>query len=46
LILRGTGTWNKQCELLHSEIAAFLEAWDREQPKTDRQLRLYVENGG
>ena len=46
LILRGTGTWNKQCAALHAEISAFLQAWDRELPKNDRQLRVHVENGG
>jgi hypothetical protein len=44
LILRGTAKWNKQCEALLFEIRGFLSAWDRDQPKHDRQLRLCVEN--
>lgn len=44
LILRGTAKWNKQCEALLFEIRGFLNAWDRDQPKHDRQLRLCVEN--
>lgn len=44
LILRGAGKWNKQCETLLLEIEAFLKAWDRDQPKNDRQLKLFVEN--
>lgn len=44
LILRGTSKWNKHCENLLSEIEAFLKAWDRDQPKDDRQLRLCVES--
>lgn len=44
LVLRGSAKWNKQCESLHSEIEAFLKAWDGDQSKTDRQLRLCVEN--
>ncbi len=46
LILRGTGKWNKDCEILLSEIRSFLSAWDKDQPKSARQLRLHVENGG
>jgi hypothetical protein len=46
LILRGTGKWNRDCETLLAEIRCFISAWDRDQPKTDRQLRLHVENGG
>ena len=44
LILRGTAKWNKHCESLLSEIGAFLKAWDRDQLKGDRQLRLSLEN--
>lgn len=44
LILRGTGKWNKQCELLLTEIRAFLTAWDRDQSRDDRQLRLCLES--
>jgi hypothetical protein len=44
LILRGSASWNKDCEALLAEIQAFLGAWDRDQPKTARQLRLHVEN--
>lgn len=44
LILRGSEKWNKQCEALFFEIRGFLNAWDRDQPKQDRQLRLCVEN--
>lgn len=44
LIIRGTGKWNKQCEALLFEIRGFLHAWDRDQPKHDRQLLLCVEN--
>jgi len=29
LILRGTSKWNKQCQILLSEIEAFLRNWDR-----------------
>ena len=46
LILRGTGKWNKHCESLYSEIDAFLKAWDRDQSKNDRQMRLCVESEG
>lgn len=45
LILRGTGKWGKDCEILLSEIRAFIRAWDRDQPQNDRQMRLHVENG-
>ena len=44
LILRGSSKWNKQCEILHSEIEAFLRVWDRDQPKDERPLRLCVES--
>ncbi len=44
LILRGSAKWNKRCEALHAEIRGFLKAWDRDQPKTERPLRLCVEN--
>lgn len=44
LILRGSAKWNKQCEALLSEIRAFLTAWARDQPTSDRQLRLCLEN--
>lgn len=44
MVLRGAVKWNKQCDALLSEIRAFLRAWDREQPESDRQLRLCVEN--
>jgi hypothetical protein len=44
LILRGTAKWNKRCDALLFEIRGFLNAWDREQPKDYRQLRLCVEN--
>ena len=44
LILRGTAKWNKHCEILLSEIEAFLKAWDRDQPVDERQVRLCVES--
>jgi len=44
LILRGTAKWNKHCENLLCEIEAFLKAWDRDQPKNERQLQLCVES--
>jgi hypothetical protein len=44
LILRGSSKWNKQCEILHSEIATFLRVWDRDQPRDERPLRLCVES--
>ncbi len=43
LILRGSATWNKQCDALLIEIRSFLNAWDRDQPRDDRQLRLLVD---
>ncbi len=43
MILRGAAKWNKHCEALLGEIRAFLTAWDRDQPKTDRQVKLCVE---
>jgi hypothetical protein len=46
LILRGTAKWNKQCAILLSEIEAFLQNWDREQPAHERTLRLCMESGG
>jgi hypothetical protein len=42
-ILRGCSKWNKHCEVLLTEIHAFLVAWDRDQPSAERQLRLCVE---
>lgn len=30
-ILKGAAKWNRDCEKLHDEIAAFLAAWDRDQ---------------
>jgi hypothetical protein len=45
LILRGAAKWNKRCESLLSEIRTFLHDWDRDQPKTGRQLRLCVDSG-
>lgn len=44
LILRGTSKWNKQCSVLLSEIEAFIQAWDRDQPTSERPLRLCVES--
>ena len=44
MILRGTSKWNKHCEALLGEIHAFLTGWDRDQPKTARQLRVCVES--
>lgn len=44
MVLRGSGKWNKHCEALLREIRAFLTAWDRDQPKEDRQLRLCVDS--
>lgn len=44
LILRGTEKWNKHCEALLLEIRAFLKAWDHDQAKNERQLRLCLEN--
>jgi hypothetical protein len=44
MILRGAAKWNKHCESLIGEIRAFLIAWDRDQPATDRQLRLCVDS--
>jgi hypothetical protein len=32
MILRGVTQWNKQCEVLLSEIRAFLSAWDCDHP--------------
>ncbi len=43
LILRGSSKWNKQCEILLSEIEAFLRVWDRDQSKNARPLRLCVD---
>ncbi len=43
-ILRGAAKWNKHCETLLAEIHAFLEAFDRDQQRDDRQLRLCVES--
>ena len=43
MVLRGTAKWNKHCEALLTEIGAFLHAWDRDQPKHDRPLRLCVD---
>ena len=45
MLLRGAAKWNKQCEALLSEIRGFLSAWDRDQPKSDRQLRLCLLEG-
>lgn len=44
LILRGTSKWNKHCEILLSEIEAFLKSWDRNQAEVERPLRLCVES--
>ena len=44
MVLRGASKWNKHCEALLGEIRAFLTAWDRDQPKTDRQLRVCLES--
>lgn len=44
MVLRGTAKWNKHCEALLAEIQAFLKAWDRDQQKDARQLRLCLEN--
>lgn len=44
LILRGSPKWSKDCEVLLAEIRGFLNAWDRDQPPTERQLRLCVES--
>lgn len=44
MLLRGVPMWNKHCEALLEEIHAFLTAWDRDEPKTDRQLRVCVES--
>ncbi len=44
LILRGTAKWNKHCESLLCEIEAFLKAWDSDNLKSGRQLRLCVED--
>ena len=44
MVLRGASKWNKHCEALLGEIRAFLTAWDRDQAKTDRQLRVCVES--
>jgi hypothetical protein len=43
MVLRGSAKWNKHCEALLAEIRAFLSAWDRDQLKSDRQLRLCLE---
>lgn len=32
MILRGTEKWNKQCELLLTEVESFLQAWHRPAP--------------
>jgi hypothetical protein len=44
MILRGCSKWNKHCESLLAEIRAFIRNWDRDQPETDRPLRLCVES--
>lgn len=44
MILRGAAKWNKKCESLHSEIEAFLKAWDSDLVKSDRQIGLCLEN--
>lgn len=44
LILRGVSKWNKHCDSLLLEIEAFLKAWDRDQSKEARQLRLCLES--
>jgi hypothetical protein len=43
LILRGALKWNPRCDDLLSEIEAFLKAWNREQPKEERPVRLCLE---
>ena len=43
MVLRGSAKWNKHCEALYAEIRAFLGAWDRDQLKSARQLRLCLE---
>ncbi len=43
MVLRGSAKWNKHCETLYAEIRAFLGAWDRDQLKSARQLRLCLE---
>ncbi len=43
MILRGAAKWNKICETLLQEINDFLRAWDRDQPRHQRQLKLRVE---
>ena len=44
MLLRSSAKWNKHCEALLAEIYAFLSAWDRDQPKSKRQLRLCLED--
>jgi hypothetical protein len=38
MILRGCPKWNKQCQVLLSEIEAFLGNWDRPQPADAPEL--------
>lgn len=44
LILRGTSKWSSDCDTLLGEIRGFLSAWDRDQPATERPLKLCVES--
>ena len=46
LILRGTSKWNKLCEVLHSEIEAFIQNWDRDPLDSEQALRLCLEADG
>lgn len=45
LILRGASKWNKQCEVLLSEIRAFLGNWDSEGLADGCEVRLFAESG-
>lgn len=43
LILSGQPKWNKNCQVLHSEIRGFLSACDQENRAATRGLRLSLE---
>jgi hypothetical protein len=45
LILRGTSKWNKHCQILLSEIEAFLRTWDRDPEENGLPLCLCAGNG-
>jgi hypothetical protein len=44
MILRGAAQWNPQCEVLLTEIQAFICGWDRDESQSECQPQCCVEN--